>query len=103
MLIQGTIAKKVVAPAAFSAHARTLRKGSNDHLAIDIDSESDRLIKIEETDEDKGVISEGLLVISLILDFNATFIELLFCRSHIQVLEYIRSRSTTRQDVCRPD
>ncbi|XP_058195145.1 trans-Golgi network-localized SYP41-interacting protein 1-like [Rhododendron vialii] len=46
----GPIAKKAVAPAAFAAHARTLREGSNDNLAIDIDSESDRLIKNEETD-----------------------------------------------------
>ncbi|KAF7124218.1 hypothetical protein RHSIM_Rhsim12G0037200 [Rhododendron simsii] len=56
----GPIAKKAVAPAAFAAHARTLRKGSNDHLAIDIDSESDRLIKNEETDEDKGHIFKPL-------------------------------------------
>lgn len=101
--MQGPIAKKAVAQAAFAAHARTLRKGSNDHLAIDIDSESDRLIKNEETDEDKGVISEGLLVFSQILVFNATFIELLLCRSYIQALEYIGSRSTTREDDCRPD
>ncbi|KAG5520725.1 hypothetical protein RHGRI_033338 [Rhododendron griersonianum] len=56
----GPIAKKAVAPAAFATHARTLRKGSNDHLAIDIDSESDRLIKNKETDEDKGHIFKPL-------------------------------------------
>lgn len=56
----GPIAKKAVAPAASAAHARSLRKGSNDHLAIDIDSESDRLIKNEETDEDKGHIFKSL-------------------------------------------
>ncbi|XP_058195147.1 trans-Golgi network-localized SYP41-interacting protein 1-like [Rhododendron vialii] len=60
MLMQGPITKKAVAPAAFTAHARTLHKGSNDHLAIDINSESDRLIKNEETDEDKGHIFKPL-------------------------------------------
>ena len=46
----------MVASVPSAAHVRTLRKGSNDHLAINIDSESDRLIENEETDEDKGVI-----------------------------------------------
>ena len=31
-----------------------MRKGSTDHLALDIDGESNRLINNEETDEDKG-------------------------------------------------
>lgn len=34
---------------------RTMRKGSTDHLVIDIDSESTRLISNEDTDEDKGL------------------------------------------------
>ncbi|KAL0421494.1 UNVERIFIED_CONTAM: hypothetical protein Slati_3172300 [Sesamum latifolium] len=38
-----------------AAHVRSLRKGSNDHLAINIGSESERLINNEETDEDKGM------------------------------------------------
>ncbi|XP_057485762.1 trans-Golgi network-localized SYP41-interacting protein 1-like [Actinidia eriantha] len=56
----GPLAKKAVAPVPSAAHVRTLRKGSNDHLAINIDSESDRLIKNEETDEDKGHIFKSL-------------------------------------------
>ncbi|XP_057508982.1 trans-Golgi network-localized SYP41-interacting protein 1-like isoform X1 [Actinidia eriantha] len=56
----GPLAKKVVAPVPSAAHVRTLRKGSNDHLAINIDSESDHLIENEETDEDKGHIFKSL-------------------------------------------
>lgn len=56
MLKQGTLGKKSVSPVASSAHVRTMRKGSTDHLAINIDSESAHLVNSsEEThDEDKG-------------------------------------------------
>ncbi|KAL0385422.1 UNVERIFIED_CONTAM: hypothetical protein Sradi_2936500 [Sesamum radiatum] len=47
-----------------AAHVRTLRKGSNDHLAINIGSESERLINNEETDEDKGPRLHGELVLA---------------------------------------
>ncbi|XP_006341773.1 protein FAM184A [Solanum tuberosum] len=39
---------------ASAAHVRTLRKGSADQLAINIDSESERLINDEEADQEKG-------------------------------------------------
>lgn len=58
MLMQGTLAKKSISPVASAAHVRTMRKGSTDHLAINIDSETEsaRLVNnSEETDdEDKG-------------------------------------------------
>lgn len=56
MLMQGTLGKKPISPVASAAHVRTMRKGSTDHLAINIDSESARLVNnSEETDdEDKG-------------------------------------------------
>ncbi|XP_068665100.1 trans-Golgi network-localized SYP41-interacting protein 1-like [Aristolochia californica] len=43
-----------------SAHVRTLRKASSDHLAIDINSESDRLINHHEVDDDKGHVFKSL-------------------------------------------
>ncbi|KAK4429746.1 hypothetical protein Salat_1275200 [Sesamum alatum] len=49
-----------------AAHVRTLRKGSNDHLAINIGSESERLINNEETDEDKGHLFKSLITTGLI-------------------------------------
>ncbi|KAL7261253.1 hypothetical protein ACSBR1_006819 [Camellia fascicularis] len=60
------VVKKAVAPAPTAAHVRTLRKGSNDQLAINIDSESVRLIKNEETDEDKGHVFKPLNTSGLI-------------------------------------
>lgn len=53
--MQGPIGTNTVSPVPSAAHVRTLRKGSTDHLALNIDSESDHLIK-EETDEDKGLL-----------------------------------------------
>ncbi|KAK2999512.1 hypothetical protein RJ639_008555, partial [Escallonia herrerae] len=50
----GPLGRNAIPPAASAAHARTLRKGSNDHLAINVDLESERLVSNEETDEDKG-------------------------------------------------
>lgn len=58
-ILQGPPGKSAIPPVppASAAHARTLRKGSTDHLAIDVDIESDRLLeKGRESDEDKGVL-----------------------------------------------
>lgn len=53
--MQGSLGKKVISPAAPSAaQVRNMRKGSTDHLALDIDGESDRLISSSDLDEDKG-------------------------------------------------
>lgn len=41
-------------PATTAAHVRTMRKGSSDHLAINIESESERFINDKGSDEDKG-------------------------------------------------
>lgn len=44
-------------PSTSAGRARTLRKGSADHLAIDVETESDRLIgNGVEIDEDKGLL-----------------------------------------------
>ncbi|XP_047318944.1 trans-Golgi network-localized SYP41-interacting protein 1 [Impatiens glandulifera] len=57
----GLVAKKVVSSSVPSAaHSRTLRKGSNDHLVINMDTESEQLINNEETTEDKGHIFKSL-------------------------------------------
>ncbi|KAI3940632.1 hypothetical protein MKW92_047122 [Papaver armeniacum] len=47
-------------PAASAAHVRSMRKGSSDHLALTIDSESDRLLNLPETDDDKGHVFKSL-------------------------------------------
>jgi hypothetical protein len=57
MVVQGSVGQNSVSPVPPAAHVRTLRKGSTDHLAINIDSESERLINNEGTDEDKGLPS----------------------------------------------
>ncbi|XXG45164.1 hypothetical protein AAC387_Pa02g0323 [Persea americana] len=49
----GPLGKNLLPPIPAAAHVRTMRKGSSDHLALNIDSESDRLINHRETD-DKG-------------------------------------------------
>ncbi|XP_068656859.1 trans-Golgi network-localized SYP41-interacting protein 1-like isoform X2 [Aristolochia californica] len=53
------IANKIP-PVLPSAHVRTMRKASSDHLAIDINSESDRLLNHHEVDEDKGHVFKSL-------------------------------------------
>lgn len=54
-------------PSASAAHARTLQKGSTDHLAIDVETESDRLIeKGMESYEDKGHVFKSLNTSGLI-------------------------------------
>ncbi|MCL7023333.1 hypothetical protein MKW94_017094 [Papaver nudicaule] len=47
-------------PAPSAAHVRSMRKGSSDHLALTIDSESDRLLNLPETDDDKGHVFKSL-------------------------------------------
>ncbi|KAM6589501.1 hypothetical protein CsatA_012106 [Cannabis sativa] len=56
----GSLGKKAVSSVPLAAHVRTMRKGSTDHLALDIDGETNRLITDEETDEDKGHIFKSL-------------------------------------------
>ncbi|ERN13755.1 coiled-coil domain-containing protein 18 isoform X1 [Amborella trichopoda] len=53
-----------ISPAA--AHVRTLRKGSTDHLALTIDTESDRLINNQLEDDDKGHVFKSLNTSGLI-------------------------------------
>ncbi|KAL6186403.1 hypothetical protein ACLB2K_042523 [Fragaria x ananassa] len=56
----GSRGSKTISPVPSAAHVRMMRKGSADHLAIDIDPESTRLISTEETDEDKGHVFKSL-------------------------------------------
>ncbi|XVF02637.1 hypothetical protein REPUB_Repub04eG0191900 [Reevesia pubescens] len=62
----GSLGKNKISPVPSAAHVRTMRKGSTDHLALSIDSESDRLITSEETDEDKGHLFKSLNTSGLI-------------------------------------
>ncbi|XP_077226817.1 TGN-related, localized SYP41 interacting protein isoform X3 [Tasmannia lanceolata] len=55
----GSLGKKSIPPVPAAAHVRTMRKGSSDHLALNIDLETDRLINHHETD-DKGHIFKSL-------------------------------------------
>ena len=58
-ILQGPVGKSTIPPVppASAAHARMLRKGSTDHLAIDVETESDRLIgNAMEIDKDKGLL-----------------------------------------------
>ncbi|EXB82445.1 hypothetical protein L484_027619 [Morus notabilis] len=54
------VGKSTISPVPSAAHVRTMRKGSTDHLSLDIDLESNRLINREETDEDKGHVFKSL-------------------------------------------
>ncbi|XP_034894399.1 trans-Golgi network-localized SYP41-interacting protein 1 isoform X2 [Populus alba] len=66
----GPVGKNGIAPVASStasaAHVRTMRKGSTDHLALNVDLESGSLINHEETDEDKGHVFKSLNTSGLI-------------------------------------
>ncbi|CAK9172375.1 unnamed protein product [Ilex paraguariensis] len=62
----GPVGKRAISPAPSAAHVRTLRKGSSDQLAINIDPESDRLLNSQETDEDKGHVFKSLNTSGLI-------------------------------------
>lgn len=55
-----------VPPVPYAAHPRTLRKGSNDHLAIAVDPESQELINNEQADDDKGHVFKSLNTSGLI-------------------------------------
>lgn len=48
--------KASVASVSTAAHARTMRKGSSDHLVLNIGSESERLIAAQDSD-DKGIVT----------------------------------------------
>ncbi|XP_072979944.1 trans-Golgi network-localized SYP41-interacting protein 1-like isoform X1 [Typha angustifolia] len=61
----GPIVKNSVSPASTVTHVRTMRKGSNDHLVLNIDSETERLIASQETD-DKGHVFKSLNTSGLI-------------------------------------
>lgn len=69
-LMQGPLVNVPIPPAPSNGQV-TFRKGSNDHLAIDIDSESERLISKKDTGEEKGLVSNDHCVGFLILfDFR---------------------------------
>ncbi|XP_061369993.1 trans-Golgi network-localized SYP41-interacting protein 1 isoform X3 [Gastrolobium bilobum] len=57
---EGSLGKKPIAPVPSAAHVRNMRKGSSDHLALDINVESDPLINSADTDEDKGHVFKSL-------------------------------------------
>nr|KYP75725.1 hypothetical protein KK1_019925 [Cajanus cajan] len=56
----GSLGKKPISPVPPAAHVRNMRKGSTDHLALDISLESDNLIKRADKDEDKGHLFKSL-------------------------------------------
>lgn len=51
----GPVGKASISSVSAAAHARTMRKGSSDHLVLNIGSESERLIAAQDSD-DKGRI-----------------------------------------------
>ncbi|TKY47720.1 restin-like [Spatholobus suberectus] len=55
-----SLGKKAISPVPPAAHVRNMRKGSADHLALDIDVESDNLINRADTDDDKGHVFKSL-------------------------------------------
>nr|CAD1837122.1 unnamed protein product [Ananas comosus var. bracteatus] len=61
----GAMGKSLIPPVSTAAHARTMRKGSNDHLILNINPESERLIAAQETD-DKGHFFKSLNTTGLI-------------------------------------
>ena len=48
--------KATISSVSTAAHARTMRKGSSDHLVLNIGSESERLIAAQDSD-DKGIVA----------------------------------------------
>ncbi|XP_022880994.1 uncharacterized protein LOC111398307 [Olea europaea var. sylvestris] len=67
----GTLGKSnILPPVPSAAHARTLRKNSGDQLAIDIDSESERLVNKKEADEDKGHVFKSLNTAAIVFVAN---------------------------------
>ncbi|CAH8381701.1 unnamed protein product [Eruca vesicaria subsp. sativa] len=63
---KGALVKKSISPVPTAAQVRTVRKGSADHLSINIDSESEHLMNHNETDEDKGHVFKSLNMSGLI-------------------------------------
>uniref|UniRef100_A0A1D1XKV1 Spindle pole body component 110 n=2 Tax=Anthurium amnicola TaxID=1678845 RepID=A0A1D1XKV1_9ARAE len=61
----GPIGKRSLSPVPAAAHVRVMRKGSSDHLALNIDPESERLISPREID-DKGHVFKSLNTSGLI-------------------------------------
>lgn len=55
MVMQGSLGQNTTSIVPPAVQVRTLRKGSTDHLSINIDGESERLISSQGTDEDKGL------------------------------------------------
>lgn len=55
--MQGSLGQTTKSPVLPATVARTVRKGSAEHLAINVDVESERLINNEGSDEDKGLHS----------------------------------------------
>ncbi|CAA6659637.1 unnamed protein product [Spirodela intermedia] len=64
-IFQGHVGKKSVSPVPAAAHARTTRKPSSDHLALNVDTESERLISSRGID-DKGHVFKSLNTSGLI-------------------------------------
>lgn len=62
---EGSVGMSSKAPSSASAHVRTTRKGSNEHLVLNIDPESEQLIASHETD-DKGHVFKSLNTSGLI-------------------------------------
>ncbi|XP_065875469.1 trans-Golgi network-localized SYP41-interacting protein 1 isoform X2 [Euphorbia lathyris] len=64
----GPVGKNATAalPVPSAAQLRTMRKGSTDHLVLNVDSESASLINHEEKDEDKGHVFKSLNTSGLI-------------------------------------
>ncbi|XP_009769668.1 trans-Golgi network-localized SYP41-interacting protein 1 [Nicotiana sylvestris] len=60
------VSKNLASSVTSAAHVRTLRKGSTDQLAINIDTESERLINDEEADQEKGHAFKSLNASGLI-------------------------------------
>ncbi|XP_074274347.1 trans-Golgi network-localized SYP41-interacting protein 1 [Silene latifolia] len=56
----GSVSKATISPAPSSTQLRTTWKGSSDHIAVNIDSETSRLIDNEEAVEDKGHVFKSL-------------------------------------------
>ncbi|KAH9625124.1 hypothetical protein KSS87_005829 [Heliosperma pusillum] len=56
----GSVSKATISPAPSSTHVRTMWKGSSDHIAVNIDSETSRLIDNEDAVEDKGHVFKSL-------------------------------------------
>ncbi|KAK2389373.1 myosin-11 [Trifolium repens] len=57
---EGPLGKKALSPVPSAAHVRNMRKGSADHLALDISVESDPLINSTDTNDDKGHVFKSL-------------------------------------------